>query len=133
MCSNFQNFSVRNCNIFENLVILKNAWCIIFTYYGVRIRRYWTSKYWNRQYFSCSFYITIQALLSLVYLMSSDIYRLINYVGFATWVSFLSFLSFSVFLCLFLSFSVSSVSFCLFLPVSLFLSLSVLIRYIPTH
>ena len=30
----------------------------------------------------------IQALLSLVYLCSSDIFRLITYVGFATWVRF---------------------------------------------
>jgi len=29
----------------------------------------------------------MQALLSLVYLCSSDIFRLITYVGFATWVS----------------------------------------------
>ena len=31
--------------------------------------------------------ISFQALLSLVYLCSSDIYKLINYVGFATWVT----------------------------------------------
>lgn len=31
--------------------------------------------------------VLIMALLSLLYLMSSDIYALINYVGFATWVS----------------------------------------------
>ncbi len=30
-----------------------------------------------------------QALLSLVYLCSSDIFRLITYVGFATWVRLL--------------------------------------------
>ena len=30
-----------------------------------------------------------QAFLSLVYLCSSDIYALINYTGFATWVNFL--------------------------------------------
>lgn len=29
------------------------------------------------------------ALLSLVYLTVSDIYALINYVGFATWVSYI--------------------------------------------
>jgi hypothetical protein len=29
----------------------------------------------------------LQALLSLIYLTSSDIFALINYTGFATWVS----------------------------------------------
>lgn len=31
--------------------------------------------------------VLIMALLSMLYLMSSDIFALINYVGFATWVS----------------------------------------------
>lgn len=31
--------------------------------------------------------VLIMAILSLLYLMSNDIFALINYVGFATWVS----------------------------------------------
>ncbi len=32
-------------------------------------------------------YYTLQSALALVYLSSSDIYALINYTGFGTWVN----------------------------------------------
>lgn len=38
--------------------------------------------------------VLIMAMLSLLYLFSSDIFALINYVGFATWVSFSRYLFF---------------------------------------
>jgi len=39
----------------------------------------------------------LQALLSLLYLTVSDIFALINYVGFATWVIYLQYLYWLIF------------------------------------
>jgi len=39
----------------------------------------------------------LQALLSLLYLTVSDIFALINYVGFATWVTHLQYLNWLIF------------------------------------
>ena len=48
-----------------------------YKFYG----RIYEKKLYNESYY-------FQAFLSLVYLCSSDIYALINYTGFATWVNF---------------------------------------------
>lgn len=41
-------------------------------------------------------FILLQTLLSMLYLCSSDIFALINYVGFATWVRSLNSLKINI-------------------------------------
>ena len=70
----------------------------------------WTAI--TNQVFSLCFSFSLfprQALLSLFYLCSSNIFALINYVGFATWVTIINFTEYLLVVCKYVSFNIAFV------------------------